>query len=241
MLNIRQAVLKRVMPDMHRLAPNLNSSFVHQTVLRAVHGIGPLPSAASAAEKQLEEQGGAVKAAIGELIENHASLAAAQGFVTNLGGLVTMAATIPVNITGLALVQVRLVAGIAHLRGYDLDDDRVRNAILLCTLGEDVVKKLVKDKKIPGTPMVLATAPAYDPALDSLVAGEVTNALVSRVVGKRAASTVARRVPVAGGVWAAGTDAYATWQIGRYAERELRPRTEAAAAVGTGRSRRGPR
>ena len=234
MLNIRQTVLKKVVPDMHRFAPDLNSSFVHQTVQRAVHGIGPLPSAASAADKQLEEQDGNVKDAIGELIENHASLAAAQGFVTNLGGLVTMAATVPVNITGLALVQVRMVAGIAHLRGYDLDDDRVRNAILLCTLGDDVVKKLVKDKKIPGTPMVLATAPAYDPELDKLVAGEVTNALISRVVGKRAASTVVRRVPVAGGVWAAGTDAFATWQVGKYAERELRPRTEAA-AVGTGR------
>ena len=85
--------------------------------------------------------------------------------------------------------------------------------------------------------MVLATAPAYDPELDKLVAAEVTSALVGRVIGKRAASTVVRRVPVAGGVWAASADAFATWQIGKYAERELRPRTEAA-AVGTGRSRR---
>ena len=233
-MNIRQAVLKKVMPDMHLMAPNLTSGFVHQTVQRAIHGIGPLPPAASAAEKQLAEQDGVVKDAIGELIENHASLAAAQGFVTNLGGLMTMAATIPVNITGLALVQVRLVAGIAHLRGYDLNDDRVRNAILLCTLGEQSVKQLVKEKRVPGTPMVLATAPAYDPELDKLVAGEVSSALISRVIGKRTASAVARRVPVAGGVWAASTDAYATWQIGKYAERELRPRTEAA-AVGSGR------
>ncbi len=237
MPSIRHALLKKVAPDVHRLAPDLNSSFVHQTVQRAVHGIGPLPSAAHAAEKQLEEQDGVVEDAIGELIENHASLAAAQGFVTNLGGIATMAATVPVNITGLALVQIRLVAGIAHLRGYDLQDDRVRNAILLCTLGEGAVKELVKKKRVPGAPMVLATAPAYDPELDKLVAGEVTNALVGRVIGKRTASTVVRRIPVAGGVWAAGTDAYATWQVGKYAQRELRPRTEAA-SVGTGRSRR---
>ena len=231
-MSIRQSVLRKLMPDVHRLAPDLNSTFVHQTVQKAVHGVGPLPSAAAAAEKQLAEQNGVVKDAIDELVENHASLAAAQGFVTNLGGLVTMAATIPVNITGLALLQTRMVAGIAHLRGYDLDDDRVRNAIVLCTLGEQTVKKLVKEKKVPGSPMVLATAPAYDPELDKLVAAEVTSALVGRVVGKRAASTVVRRVPVAGGVWAASTDAYATWQIGKYAERELRPRTEAAALGG---------
>ncbi len=235
-MNIRQAVLKKVLPDVHRVAPNLNSSFVHQTVQRAVHGVGPLPPAAAAAEKQLAEQDGRVDDAIAELIENHASLAAAQGFVTNLGGLVTMAATIPVSITGLALLQIRLVAGIAHLRGYDLNDDRVRNAVVLCVLGEQSVKDLVKAKKVPGTPMVLATAPAYDPVMDTLVAAEVTSAIVGRVVGKRAASAVARRVPVAGGVWAAGSDAYATYQIGKYAARELRPRTEAA-VLGTGRPR----
>jgi hypothetical protein len=232
-----QAVFNKVVPDLGRLAPNLNSGFVHQTVLRAVHGVGPLPSAASAAEKQLEEQDGNVQDAIRELIENHAGLAAAQGFVTNLGGLVTMAATIPVNITGLALLQCRLVAGIAHLRGYDLNDDRVRNAVLLTTLGDDGVKALVKAKKVPGSPMVIATAPAYDPELDKLVAAEVTAALVGRVVGKKAAGTVARKIPLVGGVWAAGTDAFATWQVGRYAERELRPRTEAA-ALDSGRTRR---
>ena len=89
-------------------------------------------------------------------------LSAAQGFVTNLGGIVTMAATVPANISGLALLQCRMVAGIAHLRGYDLDDPRVRNAILLTMLGEDHVKALVKKRKIPGSPMVIATAPAHD-------------------------------------------------------------------------------
>ena len=223
-MNIRRSIVSRAVPDIHRIAPDLNSSFVHQTVQRAVHGVGPLPSAASAAEKQLEEQRGSVDDAIGELIENHAALSAAQGFVTNIGGLTTMAATIPVNITGLALLQCRLVAGIAHLRGYDLTDGRVRNAILLCILGEDTVKSLVKKGKIPGTPMLVATAPAYDPELDKVVAAEVTNALVGRVIGKRTATTVIRRVPLAGGVWGASADAISTWQIGKYAARELRSR-----------------
>ena len=83
------------------------------------------------------------------MIENNTALAGGQGFLANLGGLVTVAATIPLNIAGLALLQVRMVAGIAHLRGYDLGDPRVRNAILLCTLGEETVKGLVKQRKIP--------------------------------------------------------------------------------------------
>ena len=158
------------------------------------------------------------------MIENHVRYAGAQGFVTNLGGLVTAAVTIPANITGLALIQCRMIAGIAHLRGYDLDDPRVRNAILACLLGEDAVDALVKKKKIPAPPMALATAPAYDPDLDRLVAAEVASDLITRVAGKRLAIAVGRRVPVVGGVVGVGADGFATWRIGRYADRELLPR-----------------
>jgi uncharacterized protein (DUF697 family) len=223
-VSIRSRVIRRVTPDVHRTAPGVNSAFVHQTVQRAVHGFGPLPSAAAAARKQLEEQDGMVDQAVHEIIENHTALAAAQGFVTNVGGIATAAATIPANIAGLALLQVRMVAAIAHLRGYDLDDGRVRNALLLLVLGEETVRGLVERKKAPGTPMLIATAPAYDPELDRLMASEFTSALVSRVLGRRAAGTVVRRVPVAGGVWGASADAFATWQIGKYAARELRAR-----------------
>jgi hypothetical protein len=142
----------------------------------------------------------------------------------NLGGVMAVAATIPANIAGIALLQCRLVAGIAHLRGYDLADGRVRNAVMLCILGEDSVRHLVRAKKVPGRPMVIATAPAYDPELDKLVAAELTSAIVGRVIGKRAAGTVVRRLPLVGGVWGGSADAYATWQIGRYAARELKPR-----------------
>jgi hypothetical protein len=230
-VSLKETIAMKLVPDVHRLAPDLNSQFIHRTVHRAVYGVGPLPSAVAAAEKQLEEQHGDVDKAIRELIENHTSLAAAQGFLTNLGGITTAAATIPANIAGLALLECRLVAGIAHLRGYDLHDGRVRNAILLCTLGEETVRGLVRNKKVPGSPMVIATAPAYDPELDKLTAAEVTSAIVGRIIGKRAAGTIIRRMPIAGGVWGGSADAYTTWQIGRYAARELKPRGSASAVV----------
>jgi len=151
--------------------------------------------------------------------------AGVQGFATNLGGLVTATVTIPANITGLALIQCRLVACIAHLRGYDLADQRVRNAILTCILGEDSVRGLVRRKKLPSTPMGIATAPTHDPQLDRVIAAEVTGELLTKVAGKRVVTTVGRRVPVVGGLVGAGADGYATWQIGRYADREMRPRS----------------
>jgi EcsC protein family len=214
---------RQLAPRISELAPGLTTAFVREALQRAISGVGPLPPAASAAAKQLREHRGDVDGAIHDVIENHVRYAGAQGFVTNLGGLATMAVAIPTNITGLALVECRMIAGIAHLRGYELDDPRVRNAILVCLLGEDAVPRLVKAKKIPAPPMAMATAPAHDPDLDQIISAEVAADLISRIAGKRLAGTVGRRIPLVGGLVGAGADGYATWKIGRYADRELLP------------------
>jgi uncharacterized protein (DUF697 family) len=223
-MGIKQTVGKHVAPRITSMAPELTSSFVREALNRAISGVGPLPGAAEAADKQLAEQGGDVERAVHEVIENHVRYAGGQGFLTNVGGLVTAALTIPANITGLALVQCRMIAGIAHLRGHDLDDPRVRNAVLACLIREDVVNSLIKRKKLPATPMAIATAPAHDPSLDTLISGHVASDIVARMAGKRLATTVGRKIPVVGGVVGASADGFATWKVGRYADRELLPR-----------------
>jgi hypothetical protein len=223
-MSFSKRVGRTLAPKVTQIAPNVTAGFVHQALDRAIKGVGPLVGAAAAAEKQLEEHHGDVDEAIKDLIENHVRMAGAQGLLTNVGGLVTMAVTVPTNITGMALIQCRMVAAIAHLRGYDLADKRTRNAILASLLGEERMLSLIKKKKLPGTPMALATAPVHDPHLDNIMANEVAAELITKVAGKRVASTVARRVPIVGGLVGAGTDGFATWQIGRYVDRELLPR-----------------
>lgn len=211
-------------PRIPQLAPNVTSAFVHQALTQAIAGAGPLPGAASAAEKQLEQNHGHLNRAVHDVIENHVRYAGVQGFLTNLGGLVTMAVTVPANVAGLALIQCRMVAGILHLRGYDLDDARTRDAILASLLGEERVLSMVKKRDLPGSPMEIAHALHPDPELDRQLANDVAAELIARAAGKRLATTVGRRVPVVGGVVGAGTDAFVTWRIGRYVDREFLPR-----------------
>jgi EcsC family protein len=224
-MGIARSLSKGIAPRVGKAAPGLSTGFVQEALRRAISGVGPLPGAAAAADKALRETHGNADRATRDLIEAHVRYAGVQGFATNIGGLVTATVTIPANITGLALIQCRLVACIVHLRGYDLADQRVRNAILTCVLGEDTVRGLVRRKKLPSTPMGIATAPTHDPQLDRVIAAEVTGELLTKVAGKRVVTTVGRRVPVVGGLVGAGADGYATWQIGRYADREMRPRS----------------
>ena len=129
-----QAGLK-LAPKVTELAPGLTTTFVREALRRAIAGVGPLPPAAKAAEEQLREQKGNRESAVHEVIENHVVYAGTQGFITNIGGIVTAVIALPANVSGLAVIQCRMLAGIAHLRGYDLDDPRVRNAILVLHAG----------------------------------------------------------------------------------------------------------
>ena len=220
-MGVRKSVVRQ---GAMKMAPSVASGYVRTLLDRAIDGVGPLRPATATADAKLVDASGDVEDAVKSLIRLHVGLAAAEGFITNLGGVAALAVSIPANVVGVTLVQCRLIAGIAHLRGYDLDDPRVRNAILVCLLGEDAVKDLLKRKKIPAPPMALATAPAHDAGLDTALSAIVASDLITRVAGKRLATTIGRRVPVVGGIVGASADGYATWRIGRYADRELLPR-----------------
>ena len=218
---------KVIGPVARSQGPGLASGFVRQAFDRAVDGLGPLRGAAEAADARLLKYQGNRKKAIRDVVDSHITLAGAQGFLTNLGGLVAMAVTVPANVSGLALVQAHMVGGIAHLHGYDLQDPRVRNAVLACMLGGDRVKVLIKAKKLPTSPMAIATAPTYDSSLDEKIATEVAGELLARVAGKRTVATLGRKIPIVGGGFGLVTDGYATYQVGEYAAKELRPRNAA--------------
>lgn len=186
----------------------------------AIDGIGPLPSAKSAAAKHLGRAGD-IDDAIESIIASHIRLAGAQGFVTNLGGFAMTAVALPANIAAVAIVQVRLVACIAHLRGYDINDGRVRTAMVMCLLGNEGLEQLAATHNMPSSPLSVATAPVFDLELDKRVAERVISELTARVGGKRAALLVTRRVPVVGGGVGAVVDGYTTRQIGVFTKTQL--------------------
>lgn len=219
----------RLVPVGLNLAPQVSAGFAREMLRRAIGGAGPFRGAAALADARLRAANGDPAIAVSALIDGHVRAAGVQGFATNLGGLVTVAVGIPANISGLALLQCHLVAGITHLRGYDLDDQRVRNAILTCLLGPDAVPDLVGNGTLPATPMGLATSPAHAAELDQRIAQLVTAELVGRIGTRRAATALVRRIPLlSGGVGAFG-DARSTYRVGRYAGREFRPRGQITA------------
>src|SRR6185437_16633197 len=108
----------------------LGSALVKQLMKVVDEGVGPITGSRDYAEARLAHFGDPEKAIKRIVAETTASSATA-GFVTGLGGFITLPVTLPANITGQAILNARMVGAIAHLRGWDLQDELVRNSVLI--------------------------------------------------------------------------------------------------------------
>jgi hypothetical protein len=116
---------------------------------RATGTIPGWGSVADFAERHRKSRGGSTEKAIDDLIAWQVGYAGAIGFVSNLGGLITMPAAVPANLASVILIQLRMVAAIAYLRGYKVDDERVRTMAFICLTGSSAATTILEKFGIP--------------------------------------------------------------------------------------------
>ena len=204
-------------------APNTTGRLLRRVLEFAIEGSEQLPGARIAAGHQLVRRGSAEDAIEG-LIRNHAAMCGAQGFVTNLGGFVTLVVGAPTNLAGVALIQARMVAAIAHLRGYDLTDDRIRTAVLLTLVGSNSADVLAKAGVSVGTSAALNVAGKNLPKSALMVIQKAVGFRILRSVGERVFARVGKLAPLVGGLFGAGIDLAMMKRISEQARAEF-PRT----------------
>lgn len=102
------------------------------------------------------------KKAAEDLIKNQAVKCSVSGFLTGVGGVVAMPAMIPVNLGSVIWIQIRMIACIAYLGGYDLYSDQVQTLIYACLAGvsvNEVVKQAGVKIGIKGTQKAIEKIP----------------------------------------------------------------------------------
>ncbi len=114
---------------------------LHWVYDKAIDGVPGLDGAGDLAASY-RQQFATENEAIDALIRWQIAKAAAAGFLTNLGGMVTLPVALPANLVSALYIQIRMVAAIAKLRGHDLHSDRVRTVVLACLCGTSLVDML---------------------------------------------------------------------------------------------------
>ncbi len=152
---------------------------------------------------------------ISSLIKNQCLQSGSAGFVTNLGGIITLPVTLPANITSVLYIQLRMIAAIAILCGYSPKNDRVKTILLCCLIGDSIAKVLKK------AGLKITTKVGYK--MISKIPGEVIKK-INKIIGFRLLTkygangivNISKLVPIAGAVVAGGLDALSTNKIGNY-------------------------
>lgn len=150
------------------------------------------------------------------LIDAQVAKCTTSGFITGLGGLITMPVTIPANLASVLYVQLRMIAAIAYIGGYNPSDDEVQTLAYLCLTGTaigDVVK---------GTSVKIGQKVAVN-ALKKLP-GSVLTKINQKVgfklltkFGEKGVVNLVKAVPLIGGVVGGGIDLLGTNIIGQKA------------------------
>ena len=183
-------------------------------------GKGPVKSAVEVAE-DARDSTESVEDAIEKVIRKGYIGGAAGGFVTSLGGFVTMPVALPVNVLEFYLQATRLVGAIAHLRGYDTEDPHIRTAILLSLVGSDADAILSKAGVATGTGAVTHLAMGQLPKPALMLVNKAVGFQLLKSVGEKGLSKLGRGIPLAGGLVGAGVDTYMMKQIADTARKEF--------------------
>lgn len=158
-----------------------------------------------------------IEKAIKRLIVESVEAASVNGFVTGLGGFIAMPVTIPANIAGAIVINVRLTAAIAYLRGYDPKDPHVRTVATLIAVGSNA-QQIVKTFGIAvGGKVAIQAIKRLPIALIREINKKVGFMLLAKYGSKRALVTLAKGVPLVGGVIGGAVDATMTSVVGRTA------------------------
>ena len=158
------------------------------------------------------------KIAVNRLVNNQVLKCGTSGFITGLGGLITLPIAIPANLSSVLYVQLRMIACIAYIGGHKPTSDEVRTLAYVCLtgtacadilkrsgikVGEKITTNLIK--KIPGT-----------------VLTKINQRVGFRFItkfGQKGVMNLWKMVPLVGGVVGGGIDVVSTRLIAKNAVR----------------------
>lgn len=110
---------------------------------KAVNGLPGLDSAEEMAADYLRGEG-SLREKVNSLIRWQNLKSGSAGLITGLGGANTLPVAVPADITCGLYIQIRMIAAIAKMGGYNLRDDRVKSLVFTCLVASsaaDVVKQ----------------------------------------------------------------------------------------------------
>lgn len=181
---------------------------------------GSIPGTDSAyemAENYLKGEGDLTEK-VNSLIRWQNTKSVTTGFVSGLGGIITMPVAIPASIATVIYVQIRMITAIAIMGGYDVKDDRVKALVYTCLAGnaaKDILKGtgIVIGSKM-STQLIKSISKETIFAINKLVGFRLLTKF-----GEKGAINLGKMIPLVGGVIGGAFDGISTNVVGNVARK----------------------
>lgn len=138
------------------------------------------------------------------------------GFLAGLPGLALMPVTLPANFTSVLIIQLRMIAAIAHIGGHDLKSDQVRTFIFMCLAGNsatELVKKVGVDLGQRVTKNAIQS-------ISGKTLSEINKRVGFRLLtkfGETGVVNIGKAIPIMGGIIGGSFDIFTTNTVGKVA------------------------
>lgn len=184
---------------------------------KAIQGLPGMESAEELAKRYLEKYD-TVDEAIDTFINWQCAKCATSGFITGLGGLLTLPVAIPANISSVIFVQIRMIATIAKMRGYNLKDDQVKTLVFVALTGQAATDILKQAGITIGSKVGINLIKKMPMKVIYQINKKVGFRLVTKF-GQKGIINLGKLVPIVGGVIGGTVDTVGTLTVGKTAKK----------------------
>lgn len=153
---------------------------------------------------------------VNSLIRWQNTKSATTGFISGLGGLITLPVAIPASIATVMYVQIRMITTIAIMGGYDVRDDRVKSLVYTCLAGNAAKDILKETGIIIGTKMSTQLVQSISKETIFAINKHVGFRLLTKF-GEKGAINLGKMIPLIGGVIGGAFDGISTNVVGNIA------------------------
>lgn len=172
---------------------------------QSIHGITKISPPIDVLSNDYLQKEPDIQAAARKFIHNQIAKCTTSGFLTGLGGMITLPVAIPANVGSVLYVQMRTIACLAHMGGYDADSDQVQTLVYACLAGISV-DQILKNIGIQfGTKFTTAMIRKIPGTVLTKINQRVGFRLMTKF-GTKGLINLGKAVPIIGGIISGGFD-----------------------------------
>ena len=151
------------------------------------------------------EKHGSVYTAANSFVDYQVAKCTTSGFLTGIGGLITLPVAIPANISSVLYVQMRMIACLAYMGGYDVGSDQVQTLVYACLAGV-AVNQLLKQAGIQfGNKFAVAMVRKIPGSVLTKINQKIGFRFITKF-GSTGIINLGKAIPFVGGVIGGGMD-----------------------------------